>query len=168
MRKTLMIVGVLAMVAVLLVPAYAQRDRPGGRGGGQMSDEERAQMQEQMIERMLEEAGLFDDEKAAAKAALTAKQGARRVLAEELAKLRAVVADDADATEDELQEALTAYRAALTQYRDALAAQDAALIEKLSLWSQVQCMSLGILENGMGMRGGMRGPGGGMGGRRGQ
>ncbi len=161
MRKMLMIMAVLAMVAVVLVPACAQQGRRGRRGGGQMSEAERAQMREQMIERMLEQAGLTDDEKAAAKAALIAKQEARRVLAEELAKLRAVAADDAGATDEELQEALTAYRAAMTQYHDTIEAQDAALVEQLSLQSEVRCMLLGILQNGVGMRGGMRGPDGG-------
>ncbi len=126
-----------------------------------MSEEERAQMREQMIEGMLEQAGLTDEEKAAAKAALTAKQEARRALAEELAKLRAVAADDADATDEELQDALTAYRAAMTRYHDTVEAQDAALVKQLSLRSEVRCMLLGILQNGVGMRGGMRGPDGG-------
>ncbi len=166
MRRVLTVAAIVTMIAVMVVAACAQRGQRGQRAGRQMTEEERAQMRAQMIERMLEQTDLSDQEKAAAKSALTIKYQARQTLQAEMVKLR-TVADDPDATDEQLQAALTAYRAALTEYQTTLAAEDTTLVGQLSLWSQVQCMYLGILENGLGMRamggrgGDMGGPGGG-------
>ena len=127
-----------------------------------MTEAQRAQMREQMIERMLQQTGLTAQEKVAAKKTMTAKEQARQALSQELTKLRSI-ASKANATNEELQNALTAYWAAMGRYYQKVQAEDQALIRQLSLRSQVQCTSLGILENGlgqMGMRGGMRRPAG--------
>ncbi|HUT74736.1 MAG TPA: hypothetical protein VM221_07870 [Armatimonadota bacterium] len=137
----------------------------GGPGGwGQMSEAERAKMREQMTARMLDQAGLTDAEKTAAKKALTAKARAREALTQELTKLRRT-ANQAKPTDKDLRAALAAYGAALTQYRKQVAATDAALVKQLSTRSRARCMSLGILDNGLGMMGrmgggGQSGPGG--------
>ena len=94
--------------------------------------------------------------------------GARRVLREQLNNLRQT-AQKSRVTEQELGQALEAYRAALAQYRETMEAADAALLKQLPLSAQVRCTSLGILENGlgpMGMRGRFAGgpPQGGQGG----
>ena len=153
------LVGALAITSVL----YAQAPR-GGRGTwgqqGQMTEAQRAQMREQMMERMLEQTGLTETEKAAAKKTISAKDQARQALTEQLAKLQGT-ANAANPTNQELQNAQTAYWAAMRGYYQKVQAEDQALMKQLCLRSQVQCLSLGILENGlgrMGMMGGMRQP----------
>jgi len=114
----------------------------------------------------LEEAGLAEKEKAAARKALKAKEQARQALADELVKLQRA-ANRSNPTEKHLQQALSAYRAALAQYRKKIAAEDTALVRQLSLRSQVRCMSLGVLDNGLAFGGGRMGMGGGLRGGRG-
>jgi len=155
-------VAALGPVQVAQVPGPGMRER-----GGQMSEAELAKMIEQRMERRLEEAGLTAKEKAAAKKTVKAKMAARQTLQDEMVKLQRA-ANKSKPTNKQLQDALSAYRAALAQYRSKVAAEDAALVKVLSLKSQVRCMSLGILDNGLGggrMGGGMRGPGGPGGGR---
>lgn len=142
----------------------AQAPQPGpGRGGGwgEMSEAERAKMLEQMMQRMLEESGLTAKEKAAATKTIRAKVQARQALTGALDNLRRA-ANKAKPTDKELREALAAYQAALAQYRKKVAAEDAALVKQLSLKGQVRCLSLGILDNGLG-GGGRMGMGGGTG-----
>jgi tetratricopeptide (TPR) repeat protein len=125
---------------------------PGGPGGGpppMMSEADRAKMREQMMARMLDQAGLTDNEKAAAKKAMAAKEKARQTLANELEKLRAVAQQD-NPTDAELTDALALYPPALADYRKAVEAADQALIKLLSVKAQVRCLSLGILDNGLG------------------
>ena len=144
-----------------------------GRGGPrrEMSEAERAQRRAEMLERMLEEAGLTEEEKAAVTEAAQAKNEARQALEEELTALRRV-ANSSNPSEAQLAEALAAYQKAVSAYRGQVAAADQALMEQLPIESQVRCMSLGILDNGlgrMGMPGGgresgdERGSGGGQG-----
>jgi len=169
-RTTQGAVQVAATGPIQVAQVPGEGGRPGERFG-QMSEAERAKMREQMMGRRLEEAGLTDREKAAAKKSLKAKVGARQALADELVKLQRA-ANKSKPTDKQLSDGLSAYRAALAQYRRKIAAEDAALVKQLSLKSQVRCMSLGILDNGLGfgggrmaMGGGMRGPGGLGGGR---
>ena len=141
----------------------AQGPGPGPGGpGGRMTEADRARMRDQMMDRMLEQAGLTDNEKAAAKKALAAKNQARQTLTDQLTVLGAVV-DKADASQNELKDALKAAYAAIGQYRKAVAAADDALVAELSVKSQARCLALGILDNGLGGMG-MGRPG--MGGRR--
>lgn len=171
---------VLALAATSVM--YALAPAPGGSAQGavaaptqvaqarrgerpRMGEADRARMREQMLERMLDQAGLTDQEKTAARKTMKAKDEVRQALAQRLDGLRRA-ADKPDATEQELGDALAAYRAAMTEYRRKAAAEDQALAGQLSLKSQARCMALGILDNGLGgMRGrgmgpGMRGPGG--------
>lgn len=130
--------------------AQVRQRGPGEMGRwGEMSEAERARLRDRMIQRMLDESGLTDKEKAAAKKALKAKSEARQALINALTNLRRT-ANKAKPTDKELQAALTAYRAAMAQYRKKVQAEDAALIKQLSLKGQVRCMSLGILDNGLG------------------
>jgi len=124
-----------------------------------MSEAERAKMRAQMMEQMLDQAGLTDKEKAAAKKTLKAKDEARQALTDELTKLQRT-ANKEKATDKELRDALAAYRAAVAQYRKKIAAEDQALTKQLSLQGQVRCMSLGILDNGLGGMRRMGRPGG--------
>ena len=148
----------------------AQSPPGGGPGGGfgdrerprQMTGEEMEKMRQQMIERMLDESGLTDEEEAAAKETLKVKQQARATLEGALTKLRRA-ANKAKPSDKELREVLAAYRAALAQYRGKVESQDRALTKQLSLRGQVRCMSLGILDHGLGGMGpGSAGPPGGM------
>ncbi len=176
-RVSWLIVGVAA-AGLATVAACAQEPTPGRSGApqmvaqlpapgaperfGQMSDAERAKMREQMMMRMLDEAGLTPNEKAAAKKALTANDEPRRALSEQLTKLRRV-ANKAKPSDKELREALAAYRGAVAQYRRKVESQDRALAKQLSLRGQVRCLSLGILDNGLGGMGpGVAGPPGGL------
>jgi len=147
----------------------AQMTRGGTRGEGprgQMSEADREKMRQQMIERMLEQAGLSAKEKAAARNALKAKDQARRALQAELTKLRRT-ANKEKPTNKELRDALAAYSRTVAQYRKRIEAADAALTRQLSLKGQLRCMSLGILDNGLGMMGMGRGmPGAGVSGAR--
>ena len=139
--------------------------RKGSGGSGQMSapptrsgEADRAKMREQMMTRMLEQANLTEKEKTAAKKNMEAKDQARQALSDDLTKLRRT-ANKANPSNTELQNALTAYRAAMAKYRKQVEAADQSLIKQLSLKAQVRCMSLGILDNGlgrMGMAGGGR------------
>jgi len=133
---------------------------------GRMSEAERAQMREQMQERMLEQARLSEKEKIAARQAMKAKDQARQRLIEQLTRLRRVV-NRSNPTAAELRRALNDYRQALKQYRQKVTAEDEALSRQLSLIARARCLSLGILDNGLGGMGGMMGRGrmGGMGGR---
>ena len=150
-----------SMPAVNAAPVQiAQAPGPGGGPPAPMSEAERTKMRQQMLERMLEQSGLTDREKAAAKKTLQAKEQARDALAAELTKLRRVANED-NPSAKALQDALAAYRAALAQYHKKIAAEDAALVEQLSLAGQVRCMSLGVLDNGMGPMGPAGGPGAG-------
>ena len=136
----------------------AQAPREGPGRSGQMSETERAKMREQRTERMLEQASLTEQEKAAAKKNMEAKDQARQALSDELTNLRRT-ANKAEPTDTELQNALASYRTAAAQYRKKVEAGDQALAKQLSLKAQVRCMSLGVLENGLG-RMGAGGPGG--------
>jgi len=142
----------------------------GGPGGqdrpGAMNPAEMEKMRQQMLERMLDESGLTAKEQAAAKETLMVKQQARRTLEDELTKLRRL-ANKSKPTDQELKDALAAYRAAMAKYRAKVEKADAGLIKQLSLKGQVRCMSLGVLDNGLGPMGPGRGPDGGRRGRSG-
>ncbi len=166
-KLSLVVIGVLVAVLAITSVLYAQGTR-GQRG--QMTEAQWAQMREQMIERMLQQTGLTETEKAAARKTTQAKDQARQALTAEFAKLRRT-ANQANATNEELQNAPTAYWAALGRYYQKVQAADQALMNQLSIRSQVQCLSLGILENGLGRMGmgrGMRQPAGARQGRPGQ
>jgi chromosome segregation ATPase len=123
-----------------------------------MGEADRVKMREQMLERMLDEAGLTSKEKSAARAAIKAKDKARQTLADELTSLRRT-ANKSKPTDQELKEAMAAYRSAMARYRKEIASQDAALVKRLSLRGQARCLSLGVLDNGL-SRFGPGGPGG--------
>jgi len=144
--RKMALAGVLgAGLAVSLVSAQP----PGGSLRGQMSEAERAQMREQMQERMLEQARLSEKEKTAARRAMKAKDQARQALADKLTNLRRT-ANKANPTAAELRQALNDYRQALKQYRQKVTAEDEALSRQLPLIARARCLSLGILDNGLG------------------
>jgi hypothetical protein len=124
---------------------------PGGGPDNRptMSEADRARMREQMIERVLDQAGLTDKEKAAAKNTMQAKAQAREILTQELDKLRAIANADNPSAQD-LEDAMAAYRTVLTAYRKKIDTEDQALVAQLSLRAQARCLSLGILDNGLG------------------
>jgi hypothetical protein len=148
-------------------PARVEQAPPEGGFGrrSEMSEAERAKVREQMMGRMLDQAGLSDKEKAAAKKALKAKDQARQTLRAELANLRRI-ANRQKPSDTDLRPALATYRAAVKRYRKQVEAADQALVKQLSLEGEARCVSVGILDNGlggmgrMGMRGEMGGPGG--------
>jgi hypothetical protein len=145
----------------------AQMVPPGGGRPGPMSEAERAKLHQQMLERMVDQSDLTANEKAAAKQTLKAKEEARSALQAELTRLRRV-ADKSAPTDQELGDALAAYRAAMAQYRKTVEAQDLALVKQISLHGQARCILLGILDNGIGLAGPMPPRGGPEGGDRSQ
>lgn len=138
------------------VPIQIAQVPRGGERRGPMSEADREKMRQQMIERMLDQADLTAKEKAAARKTLRAKDQARKVLQAELTDLRRV-ANKEKPSAKELQGALAAYRKAVAQYRSKIQAEDVALTKQLSVRSQLRCMSLGILDNGLGLMGMARG-----------
>jgi len=142
----------------------AQGPPSGGTRGdgrrGEMSEADREKMRQQMIERMLEQAGLTAAEKTAARNALKVKDQARKALQDALTNLRRT-ANKENPTNKELGDALVAYRTAFAQYTKKVHDADVALTKQLSVKSQVRCISLGILDNGLGMMGMMGGGRGG-------
>jgi hypothetical protein len=137
-------------------PARVARAPSGGpEGWGQrapMSEAERERIRQEMMERMVDQSDLSAKEKAAAKQALKAKAQARRPLEDELTRLRRV-ANKSKPSDKELKDALAAYRSALAGYRKKVEAADGALVKRLSLKGQLRCLSLGILDNGLGPMG---------------
>ena len=130
--------------------ADASRRRP------EMSDAERSKMREQWLEGTLDRADLTYKEKAAAKKAMKAKDEAREALADSLDDLRRA-ANKSKPTDKEMRDALSAHRAAVASYRKKIEAADKALVKQLSPQAQARCLSLGILDNGLG-RFGFAGP----------
>ena len=182
--KWLAILGV-ALVALVVTVVYAQG--PGGMGGpaggmrgpmgGRMGPPDEMpgmQMLEQREARLLERAGLNKKEVALVRKTQEAKMQARRRLLTEMRILERS-AYKKNATDKELREFITRYRSAMTAYRNRIASLDKALTEKVSLRSQARLLCMGVLENGLGrggmirgglgMMGEMGGPGGRMGGR---
>jgi hypothetical protein len=131
---------------------FGDREPPRPR-----SEAEAAKLRLEMTERLLREAGLTKKEQAAATRALEAKEKARSELSQQLVTLRRA-ANRSSATDQQLRAALSTYRAALARHRNTVEAQDEALFKGLSARGQVKCLSLGILENGLGGFG--PGPGG--------
>lgn len=117
-----------------------------------MSDADRARMREEMLQRALDQSGLTDEEKALAKAAADAKDQARQTLRDALTEFRRAVNAE-NPSEADLKAAMETYQKALAKYRQDVAAQDEALKAKLSPAAQARCLSLGILDNGLGMAG---------------
>jgi hypothetical protein len=162
--------SVLSRAAEPVQVAQMPPGGPGGAGGmggfPQMTEAERAKMREQMMDRMLDGAGLTAKEKAAARQTVKAKDAARSDLMDRLVQLQRA-ANKTKPSGAELRQALAAYRAAMARHRAKIQSLDQALTKHLSLRSQVRCVSMGILDNGLpGM--GMGRPGGMGGGRRGQ
>jgi len=168
---------VVALAATLIFQAavsalVAQQEGSAG-GGGQVGQAQRpagpeagAAMQQQ-LDQALRQAGLTDAERAAAERAVNAKLDARRDLAAALGQLRRTALGQ-NATDDQLKSASDTYRQALAKYRSRVEAEDQGLIKQLSARSQVRCLALGVLDNGLGIGVGMpRQGGGGAGGGRG-
>jgi hypothetical protein len=130
-------------------PAAPGDDHGDRRPPSEMSDVERARTREQMLARMLDQAGLTDKGKTAARNAMEAKHGARQALSEKLTDLRRI-ANKSHPTDKELRDALTAYRAAVVLYRKKVEAADRSLERQLSVRAQARCLCLGILDNGLG------------------
>jgi hypothetical protein len=153
--------GILWLVAVVLVACMWGCRRaqeapempqfgPGGPGAPEeMSETDLAKMRAQMLDRMLEEAELSEVQMEAAQEAIAAKDEAREELAEALNGLRRT-ANKSKPTDQELQQALDSYREAIGEYRSRVEAADAALAEQLPVAAEVRCMSLGVLDNGLG------------------
>jgi len=155
--------GVL-VYGYVIRPRLQQRDNGRGRTRNAQARQRRAPpteaeiaaMREQMTTRLLEMAQVGEAQKGAVTQALAAKEQARRALMESFNNLRTAT-EKSGATEQELGQALQAYRAAVAQYRQKVEAADAALMKQLPVSAQARCTSLGILDNGLGGMGMMRG-----------
>ena len=148
--------GVVLLAATVGTALYGQ----GGGGGGRGGEMPRFRMG-------LEDLGLSETELAATMKSVEAKLKLRQTLQEALGKLRRV-ADDPQATAEQLTSAVTAYTAALAKYRAEVQAEDSALAKQLSPRSQAQLLAAGIIDNGLAFTGrrpsGERGGAGGRGG----
>lgn len=156
------------LLVILLLSTAAMVYAQGGMGRpGQMNGADRTNRRQQMMERRLAQAGLTSQEQTAARHAMKVKNDAQSHLTSAFTKLQ-LVANAPSPTNQQMQEALTTYRAQLAQYRKTVANADAALVKQLSLKGQIKAMALGILDNGfsgrarMGRPGGARGGPGGM------
>lgn len=136
----------VSLLTVLIVSlGFAQQ--PPERRSAPTAAESRARMMAEVQNRMLEMAQLTDSEKVAARQALAAKETARGKLEVSLNSLRRV-AINANATPAEYTAAVNAYKAALATYQAKIAAEDKALMQKLSPGAQARSLSLGIVDNG--------------------
>jgi len=151
---------VLVAAAVTGTVLYGQDGGGGGGGTGTgpgAIDPERMKM-------ALAAIGLSPEEAAAAGKSLEVKMKARQALTEELGKLRQV-ADDQQATNEQLTAATTAYTKALAKYRMTVESEDSAFAKQLSPRSYARSLVAGLVDNGLGAgRPRMGGGGGGHGG----
>ena len=108
---------------------------------------------------MVARLNLTEAEQAAAVKAVLAKAKARQALQDELAKLRTVANDD-QATDEQITKQLDAVTAARRAYRTVARDEDQTLTAALSVRGRARCLAAGILDNGLTMMGGGRGPGG--------
>jgi len=146
-----LVVGLIAAVAgsVLYGQAGGTAAAPGAGAAGAASDER--------LKAMVDRLELSAEDRAAVESKLPALLKARQTLQDELAKLRAV-ADDANATPEQLTQAVDKYQAARRTYRETTRTEDRALSEKLSPRGRARCLVAGILDNGLGfLRGGRTG-----------
>jgi hypothetical protein len=164
-RIVIRMAWVVTVAAALFASAALAQGggRPGvppraGRGGDKSRTEDRANAFDEALDKL----GLTSREKAAVQQAMVKKRDAHQELRHELEKLEALVRDT-KATDQQLQRAMGAYRAAMERATRKLEAADRALAAKLSVKSQAKCLAFGLLDNGLGHGGGMgmRGGGGG-------
>jgi len=160
-----LVVVLIAAVAGTVLYAQGGGGGGGGRGGGPGAGS--GAMELERMKMALEGLGMSKEELAAAEKAMEVKFKARQSLQEELGKLREV-AEDSQATEQQLTATVEAYAKAMSRYRTAVQNEDTALGKKLSARSRARCLAGGVLDNGLG--GGLRrrGGGGGGGGRGGE
>jgi len=142
---TLVTAGVLTLLVGVLLAQGGGGGRRGYRQGGGAPEGDR-------LGAALIQAGLTDDERAAAEVAVRTKLEARRKLMASLEQLRAT-AEDAKASNDSLAKAIAAYQQEMARFRGLVQAQDKALIAKLSVRSQARCLAIGVLDNAVGMGG---------------
>jgi hypothetical protein len=118
----------------------------------------------------LELLGLSKQELAAALKSAELKWKARQALEAERGKLR-LLADDRQATDKQLSQAIAAYTKAMAAHRATVQSEDSALVKQLSVRSRAHCLAAGVLDNGLGgsgrpRTGGRGGEGTGFGGGR--
>jgi len=155
---------VVLVAAVTGTVLYGQGG--GGGGGGNHGGGMGTAPGGMDLERMKTQLAAYDlsaDETAAAGKNMEAKFKARQALMEELGKLRQL-AEDPQATTEQLTAATTAYTKAMAKYRATVQSEDSALAKKLTPRSTARLLAAGILDNGLG---GGRFRGGGGGGARG-
>jgi len=162
----LVLVAAVGGAAIAQVPAPAPRPTapaPGAGGGRMGPPADMEQMLDQMLDTLATRLGLTAAEKAATKKAARAKMEATTAFSQQLQALGEVARNE-KATDKELNAGLQKFGAALTAYRQRIKAIDAALTKAVSLRARVALTALGVIDNGMGMRG--LGVGGGRGGNR--
>lgn len=166
MRLTVIVALVLVIAvggaAIAQVPAPTPRPTAPAPGSGGQRMGPPVDI-DQMIDMAAERLGLTNAEKAATKKAVRAKMDAGTAFSQQLQALGEVARNE-KATDKELNAALQKFGAALAAYRQKVKAIDAALTKSLSLRARVALTALGVIDNGMGMRG--LGFGGGRGGNR--
>lgn len=166
----------LAMVLALgcLVTLGAQPDNqlppgpggPGGGGGGHNPGQGAAQ-----IAKALKALGLTAQDMEAVRTCVKARTEARGELAKQLQEA-GKIARDKNATEEQAKSAVVHYREAMKAFSAKNAAAEKALKEAVNFGQrpkvELALLALGVIDNGLGQRGGQRPPGAGQGGPGGQ
>ena len=168
MRRFSVVVLAVTAALILLVamPALVAQEAGGNARGGRMGrgpgggGAGAAPTMQEQIDSALKQAGLNDSERAAAERTMQAKMAARQELMTAFGQLRSASSDE-KATDEQLKQAIDAYGQALMKHRSTVQTEDQNLVKQLSVKSRARCLAFGVLDNGLGMGGGMRGGGGG-------
>jgi hypothetical protein len=150
---------VAAMGAASVACAQGEAPPPPPPRAGVLAQVSPRAMEPERAKAMVARLNLTEAESAAAVKAVLAKAKVRQALQDELAKLR-TVANDEQATDEQITKQLDAVTAARRAYRTVARDEDQTLTAALSVRGRARCLAAGILDNGLTMMGGGRGPGG--------
>jgi len=159
MKRFALVASAAALLVVLVGVLFAQEGpgpMPGGPSNGTAPawlNMDRGARDEMRIDTLLTDATLIGDERRAARVALEAKTQARQELTDALGKLRST-AENMRSSDEQLNQTIAAYNEALAKYNATVEEQDTQLAEKLCVRSRALCLALGIIDNGLGTRGG--------------
>ena len=150
MRKVGWLVFVAALIGTIAVSAlYGQGRGVAAAGGGRGEGPGAGAFDRDRTQLTLELLGLSKTETAAALRDAELKWKARQALEKERDRLR-LLADDPQATDQQLSQAIAAYTKAMGSYRSAVQTEDSGLVKQLSVRSRARCLAAGILDNGLG------------------
>lgn len=162
----LLVVAVLAVLAGSMLYGQAGEQAPAPAAGAAAAPAGQpgmAAMSPERMKAMVDRLELGPEDRAAVEKSLPALLKARQSLQDELGKLR-TVAYDPNATPEQLTAAVEKYQTARADSRRATRPELRTLTDALSPRGRARCLVAGILDNGLGLGGGMRFGGRGAGG----